>query len=147
MTQLSIKRQDLDAIVQHAQETYPNECCGLLTGAIGAQREVRGVHRGRNIAADPRDRYELDPYDHFQIRKFCYQQNQEVIGFYHSHPDYPAQPSQMDADRAWSDYSYLIVSVVQGAVYKVTSWIFNGDLRKFEEESIIIQEPGGVQER
>ena len=140
MSQLVIGRKEMEAIFRHAEETYPNECCGILTGHPGEAQDVREAHRARNIAEDPSDRYELDPIDHFRVRKHCEQGQQEVIGFYHSHPNYPARPSQIDTSRAWSDYSYLIVSVINGTVREFTCWRFNGSLRKFEEESIMIRE-------
>ena len=139
---LRITPRDLEAIRRQAREGYPNECCGLLTGRAGEHREVQAVHPAENIADPPRDRYHLNPVDHFRVQKSCRGQPWEIIGFYHSHPDYPSRPSQTDVGQAWADYSYLIVSVVGGEVERITSWFFNGQLQRFEEERIIVEEVG-----
>ncbi|MBI1746003.1 MAG: M67 family metallopeptidase [Acidobacteria bacterium] len=140
MLQVIIRRKDIEAIYRHAQESYPNECCGILTGVAHRPRRVMGVHRGENIALDKSIRYQLNPLDQLKVLKLCDQQNLEIIGYYHSHTDGPSLPSQTDAENAWPNYSYLIVSVVRGAIAKVASWVFNSSLLKFEEERIIIEE-------
>jgi proteasome lid subunit RPN8/RPN11 len=60
-----------------------------------------------------------------------------VIGFYHSHPDHPAVPSQFDLDHAWPVYSYLIVSVIQGQSAELTSWELVEDRSRFEAEPLV----------
>jgi proteasome lid subunit RPN8/RPN11 len=57
-----------------------------------------------------------------------------LLGFYHSHPDHPAEPSQFDLDHAWPNLSYLIVSVRQGQPKEARSWRLKPDRSAFEEE-------------
>jgi proteasome lid subunit RPN8/RPN11 len=86
----------LDAIVAHAREEAPNECCGLLTGTEAA---IVGSMRARNALASP-SRYRIDPQDHFAAIKRARRDGRRVIGAYHSHPRTPATPSERDIAEA-----------------------------------------------
>lgn len=107
----------LEAVFRHAEQTYPYECCGLLLGtfAQGARR-VSAAERMRNAnTTSPQTRYDLDPREHLAAQRSARARGLEIIGFYHSHPDHPAHPSQFDLDHAaWPGYSYLIVSIARG---------------------------------
>src|SRR5438045_9565254 len=79
---------------------------------LPADRTVTEVRRARNIIVDrARDRYEIDPRDHIRIQREADDKGMEIIGYYHSHPDHPAQASRFDTERAWAGYVYLIVAV------------------------------------
>jgi proteasome lid subunit RPN8/RPN11 len=138
---IEIVKSQLEEIYRHSVESYPNECCGLLVGTVHDRKEVKEVHRGKNLVVErARDRYELDPLDILRVQKGCREKQLEIMGFYHSHPDYPSRPSKFDAERAWPEYSYIIVSVVDGTVRSINSWVFNEELRNFEEETVITKD-------
>ena len=113
---LKIRKTEVDEIRRHGEETYPYECCGLLLGLTnGDERVVASVARAGNTRTDsPHNRYNIDPKDYIRIQREGRERGQDVIGFYHSHPDHPARPSEYDRDHAWPWYSYVIVSVERG---------------------------------
>ena len=81
------------------------------------------------------DRFWIDPRELLQAQKFARSQHWNIVGIYHSHPDHPAVPSERDRLFAWSEYSYLIVSVEEGAIADCQSWFLN-EQRQFQNESI-----------
>lgn len=98
-----------DAIVAHAHETAPAECCGMLVGTAGS---IVAAVRASNLSEDPA-RYLIDPRDHIRARREARACLQDVIGFYHSHPDSHARPSPTDlAEASYPDSLYLIVGVI-----------------------------------
>jgi proteasome lid subunit RPN8/RPN11 len=107
---LTIGRGALDAIVRHARETAPAECCGLLVGE--ADRIVEAI-RSANLAESPH-RFLIDPKTHIDAIRSARDRGQEVLGFYHSHPRTPARPSETDIEEAaYRDHVHLIVSLLQ----------------------------------
>lgn len=99
----------VDAVVAHAREAAPAECCGLL---LGTGNMVVAASPTRNIAADPSRRFEIDPQDHIDVRRDARGRGLAVLGFYHSHPRSPALPSPTDlAAASYPDHLYLIVSL------------------------------------
>jgi proteasome lid subunit RPN8/RPN11 len=97
---------------------------------------VSEVFEGRNLVEDRRrDRYELDPRDIIRAEREAREAGQEVIGFYHTHPDHPARPSQFDTDRAWPAYHYVVISVVGGRLAEATAWtlVEGEEPNRFEE--------------
>jgi proteasome lid subunit RPN8/RPN11 len=125
----------LEAIEQHARDTYPHECCGAL---IGRGDEVRTAFPLPNTTEEgPRRRFLVRPSDYQQAERAAGDAQLELLGFYHSHPDHPARPSQYDLDHAWPFFSYLIVSVDSGAPVDVRSWRLRDDRSAFDEEAIV----------
>lgn len=107
----TIARAALDAIVAHAREAGPAECCGLL---VGTGSSIAEAARTKNIADDTRSCFLIDPKDHIDGRRGARQRGLEVIGFYHSHPRSPALPSATDrAEATYSGHLYLIISLAQ----------------------------------
>ena len=105
---LTLSRSVHDAIVSHAREAAPAECCGLL---IGAGEAVTETARTRNLSADP-NRFEIHPEDHIHSRRAARSRGLEVLGFYHSHPRSPATPSATDlAEASYPGDLYAIVSL------------------------------------
>ena len=99
----------LDSVVGHAREASPCECCGLLLGRRG---DIAEVFRARNIADEPESRFLIDPEDHFAARRAARTLGLDVVGFYHSHPRSPAEPSERDrVEFSYGGHLYLIVSV------------------------------------
>jgi proteasome lid subunit RPN8/RPN11 len=106
------KAEVLDAIVRHAREAAPDECCGLLLGRAGAILEAM---RARNVADEPATRFLIDPAAHFTARRMARERGVEVVGFYHSHPASPAEPSARDiAEFQYPGHLYAIVGLDAG---------------------------------
>jgi proteasome lid subunit RPN8/RPN11 len=148
-----------EKIRAHGAETYPHECCGALLGrdstvvaginpekeALKPEREILGLFPLVNRRDDsPRNRFSVTAEDVRSAEKAASEQNLEVVGWYHSHPDHPARPSQYDRDHAWPWYSYVIVSVQGGAPQDMTSWRLNDDRQEFSPEGIEIRQRAAV---
>src|SRR5438477_3841114 len=138
--------QDLaEGIRRHGVETFPHECCGALLGrdASGEQnespREILGLYPLVNRRDDsPRNRFALTAEDVRDAEKAASERGLEVVGWYHSHPDHPARPSEFDREHAWPWYSYVIVSVMSGTPAEMTSWRLNDDRQAYSPEKIEI---------
>lgn len=140
---LIINPKMLDDIYEHSLKSYPEECCGILVGFDnGGARFITEVHRAENVSDERRhDRYLIDERKLIEVIKSTRGQNADVIGFYHSHPDYPSRPSQYDTENAaWPGYSYLIVSVEKGHVVSAQSWVMSHEGGKFVEQPIQTKE-------
>ena len=121
-----------EKIRMHGHATYPNECCGALLGRDGA---VSAVHALPNTTDEgPRRRFLVRPADYMAAEREAASRSLDLLGFYHSHPDHPARPSQYDLDHAWPSFSYVIVSVMKGDPAAMTSWRLREDRSGFEEE-------------
>jgi len=126
---------DVDSAIRaHGVETYPNECCGALIGRDGVATETLALP---NMTEEgPRRRFKVRPQDYRAAEGRAAQVGAELLGFYHSHPDHPAKPSQTDLDYAWPFFSYVIVSVREGVSGDMTSWRLRGDRSAFDPESL-----------
>ncbi len=126
-------REELAAI---AVNGYPYETCGILVGA-GANGQVRveRVFEARNLNTErARDRYVLDPDDMMTADLAAREAGLEIVGFWHTHPDHPARPSETDREAAWDGYSYVILSVSGEGMEDLRSWRLNG--KGFVEERV-----------
>ena len=122
------------AIRRHGQETYPHECCGALVGTADAVRAT--VALPNTTEEGPRRRFLVRPSDYREAERRATEMGGELLGFYHSHPDHPARPSQYDLDHAWPTFAYIIVSVMHGAAGDMTVWYLKHDRSTFEEGSL-----------
>lgn len=136
---ISLDSEQMESIFSHAKQGYPNEVCGIILGACdGQSKRAVAVRKAGNLNTDrAHDRYELDPMDLLAAERDGRDQNIEIVGFYHSHPDHPDAPSEFDRQRAWPVYSYLIISVRDGKDVSVRSWQLNDETKQFEEEKIL----------
>jgi proteasome lid subunit RPN8/RPN11 len=123
-----------DAIRRHGSETYPHECCGALIGRDGVVSSVFALPN--TTEEGPRRRFLVRPDDYRQAEKEARSAGGDLLGFYHSHPDHPARPSQYDLDHAWPVFSYIIVSVRGGAPEDMTSWRLREDRSAFDQEDL-----------
>ncbi|HET9802564.1 MAG TPA: M67 family metallopeptidase, partial [Candidatus Acidoferrum sp.] len=140
-TTLTISKELAEKIRAHGAETYPHECCGALLGKDSEPREILGLFPLINRRDDsPRNRFSVSTADVVEAEKTARQQGLDVVGWYHSHPDHPARPSQYDRDHAWPWYSYIIVSVEEGKPQDMTSWRLNDDREQFSPEGIEIKQ-------
>jgi proteasome lid subunit RPN8/RPN11 len=117
---LKLSQSDYHSLRQHGEETYPHECCGVLLGhfdgAESVSKSVSHIARCGNTRADsPHNRYQIDPRELIRIQREGRERGEDIVGFYHSHPDHPAQWSPTDLTEAhWFGCSYLITSVEKG---------------------------------
>ena len=115
---LKISPSDYAALRQHGEETYPHECCGVLLGHFedDGSKTVSNIARCGNTREDsPQNRYHIDPKELIRIQREGRERGEDIVGFYHSHPDHPAQWSTTDlAEAHWINCSYLITSVEKG---------------------------------
>jgi proteasome lid subunit RPN8/RPN11 len=148
---LRIQYADYEALRTHGEETYPNECCGVLLGkniaseghSAGVVNHVRQIVRAGNTRTDSaHNRYNIAPQELVKIQRQARGLGLDIVGFYHSHPDHPAQWSKTDfAEAHWLGCSYIITSVEQGKAVTTNSFLLLGtgeDDKKFEDEAIQI---------
>ncbi|MGH9771957.1 MAG: M67 family metallopeptidase [Candidatus Acidiferrales bacterium] len=151
---LRISEDGLNIIRRHAGRDYPNECCGAMLGMeINGAKEVVDLApltnlRGDRARADEllplaspereseRNRFLIDPFDMQKVEREARAQGLDVIGFYHSHPDHPARPSNYDRDHAFPWYSYVIIAVQAGQPGPFASFTLREDRSSFEEEAV-----------
>jgi proteasome lid subunit RPN8/RPN11 len=127
-------RSIVGAIRRHARDAYPNECCGALIGTAG---EVLDAFALPNTTEEgPRRRFLVRPDDYRAAESRAAESGLDLLGFYHSHPDHPAVPSQYDLDHAWPVFSYVIVSVREGEPRELRSWRLREDRSIFDAEEI-----------
>lgn len=140
---LEISGRDADRIRRYGEEGFPDECCGFLLGEAGEQlRRVFELFRVDNGREDG------ERYHRFLITAEAYMRGEkvargkglEVLGFYHSHPNAPARPSEYDVDNAWPWYSYIIVPVQEKVAERLTSWVLADDGAAFREEELVVRE-------
>lgn len=112
----------LKEIYAHAKETYPAECCGFLVGQFEQGGLVRQVRRATNQNTERNDRFIISGEEYAQTQFAADEAGLEIIGLYHSHPDWPPIPSQTDMDSAWEEIYYLITSVHDGMPLNTSVW-------------------------
>jgi proteasome lid subunit RPN8/RPN11 len=138
------------SIGAEGERAYPNECCGFVLGrANGNAPDSPGDGGGKKAGAlvpivnareaeEQYHRFRIEPEDFMRAEKEARGQGLDIIGFYHSHPDHPAKPSDYDREHALPFYSYLIVTVERGKAGALTSWeLAANDRTIFTEEEIL----------
>ncbi|HWF56934.1 MAG TPA: M67 family metallopeptidase [Candidatus Dormibacteraeota bacterium] len=124
---------------------YPDEGCGVLLGRFAGQRiEVVDATSGTNLNTErSRDRYLLDPADIVRADREARDRGLDVVGFWHSHPDHPARPSQFDTDHAWVDYVYLIVTTTADGAGDLNGFTLADEGEPFRQLPLMVT-PGPV---
>lgn len=138
---LKIDKSAYEQLRQHGEETYPHECCGVLLGLMnGDGRVVTAVARCGNTRTDsPQNRYHIDPGELVRIQREGRERGEDILGFYHSHPDHPAHWSSTDlAEAHWFGCSYVITSVRKGAAAATNSFLLDGT---GEDDKHLLEEP------
>ncbi len=126
---LKLGKSHYDSIRAHGEETYPHECCGVLLGRMdGDERVATSVARAGNTRTDSaHNRYNIDPKDLIRIQREGRERGEDIIGFYHSHPDHAARWSSTDlAEAHWFGCSYVITSVEKGKAQLTNSFELTG---------------------
>ena len=124
---------------------YPNECCGILIGRDIAEngitrRIVERLEPGRNAfeTAEQYHRFSIDPAQQLKAEKSAEKEGKAILGYYHSHPDCPARPSEYDREHAWPYYSYVIVAIAKGVAVDMTSWVLDDQTERFSKQGIVV---------
>ena len=152
-TTLSISIGLAERLRKHGAETYPHECCGAL---LGHDPDIDGERRGPREVLDclallnrrddsPNNRFSIAPLDVIEADRVAQAQGMELIGWYHSHPDHPAKPSEYDRSHAWPWFSYIIISVRAGVPEEMTSWRLIDDRSEYAQETIEIHSKATAQ--
>ena len=127
---LKITSKDYEALRRHGEETYPYECCGVLLGTMdddGARVVTSAARCGNTRDDSPHNRYHIDPKELVRIQREGRGRGEDIIGFYHSHPDHPAQWSSTDlAEAHWFGCSYVITAVAKGKAEITNSFELTG---------------------
>jgi proteasome lid subunit RPN8/RPN11 len=143
MNVLVLNPSQVAQIEAEGSETYPNECCGIIIGrdvvdGAATRRVVEKLEPMQNVF-DPQQqkrRFAVDPLALMRAEKSAAAVGMSVIGFYHSHPDHPARPSEFDREHAWPFYSYVIVSIAKGQPVDMTSWLLDDQTQTFSRQDI-----------
>jgi proteasome lid subunit RPN8/RPN11 len=143
MNRLVLTVSQVGQIEEEGARAYPNECCGIMIGrdvsdGTCTRRIVERLEPMANVF-DPeqqRRRFAVDPLALMRAEKSAAEAGQLVLGFYHSHPDHPARPSEYDRTHAWPFYSYIIVSIEQGKAVDMTSWVLDDQTETFSKQEI-----------
>jgi proteasome lid subunit RPN8/RPN11 len=143
---LKLSQHMYNTLRKHGEETYPHECCGVLLGR--AQDDVNTVEdavRAGNTRTDSaHNRYHIAPQELVKIQRQGRERGLDIVGFYHSHPDHPAQWSKTDfAEAHWLGCSYVITAVANGVAQQTNSFLLRGtseDDKSFEDETIQVEE-------
>ena len=139
---LRIPQSALEQVRAHGEQAYPQECCGVLLGeSVAGVRLVREVARCTNACQQsPASRYRIEPGELVRLQRAARERRQQIVGFYHSHPDHPAHWSPADlAEANWPDCSYLITAVERGRATQTRSFVLAdvADDPRFEEEEVV----------
>lgn len=135
-------------IREHGQHSFPDECCGFLLG-----QDQDGLRRIESVlpADNDRDdgerhhRFTIPPESFVSVSREARRRGLDVLGFYHSHPNAPARPSEYDLEYAWPVYSYLIVSVLDHRAEELTCWVMRDDRSQFDEQIVIVTQPPEIE--
>ncbi|MES1242090.1 MAG: M67 family metallopeptidase [Acidobacteriota bacterium] len=138
MNRLVISARHLQTIGRHASVAYPDECCGVLIGSTSEDTTVieRVLSVGNERQDSRHNRFLINPETVLAAHKEARALGLDVVGYYHSHPDHPARPSDFDREHAWPGMSYLIVSVEKRKVVETRSWRLADDREGYDEEVV-----------
>ena len=127
-------------IAAHGEQTYPEECCGVMLGKeIGNERIVQEtIEIDNSQDENRRRRFLISPEQYRKAERQAAERNMELLGFYHSHPDHPAAPSAFDTEHALPWFSYVIISVTKGKLDRATSWVLEDDRVRFAEQLLAV---------
>jgi proteasome lid subunit RPN8/RPN11 len=141
---MKIDSTSLEEMLAQARERYPFEACGVLVGVAQSQARVQRVVPVVNREQEqPRVRYQIAPEDLIRIQREARDRGEEIVGYYHSHPDHPARPSETDrriAAEGLSDGVYhVVVGVEKGERAVPTAWVFRDASQSFQEEPLDVE--------
>jgi proteasome lid subunit RPN8/RPN11 len=133
----------LNAIRRHGAQAYPEEGCGFLIGTVeDGDNQVLDTQPVANRQTENRERrYQITPEDYREANRAAADRGLDIVGFYHSHPDHPAEPSETDLEEAtFPGYTYVIISVHGGTPHEITAWTLAPDRSEFRPENISVEQ-------
>ena len=137
---MRISEELLAKMKSHGEETYPEECCGIFMGldrnGESVVQDVSEINNSQDL--NRRRRFLVTPEQYRESEKLADERGMTLLGFYHSHPDHPAIPSDFDTDHALPWFTYIIVSVAKGRAETVTAWGLREGREKFDERPLVI---------
>lgn len=134
--EIDIADEALQVMIQDAEKSYPDECCGFFYGQEHGNRYIiEALPVVNSKEGDKRRRFEISPEDYLKAERYALTHELRLLGVYHSHPNHPARPSEHDLKQAVPYFSYIIISVQQGKVVDITSWQL-AEHGAFEEEAV-----------
>lgn len=133
---IAVPAESLAAIRAHARQAYPEECCGALVGLTAGQeaRVLRLVPLANSREGERRRRFRITSEQYQCVERMADAQGLTLLGFYHSHPDHPAVPSDYDREHALPFFHYVVVAVSRERWSEMTSWVLSEDRGTFEQE-------------
>ena len=137
MIQLAEKQRN--EMAAHGERDYPYECCGLMLGSFaGGVKVIAEIYPISNAREEQakRNRFLIRPEELIRGERYAAAKGLDIVGFYHSHPDDHAVPSQYDLEHAWPMYSYIVISVRAGGAQDLRSWEMEPDRSRFAAEEI-----------
>ena len=143
---LRISQRLYDELRAHGEETYPHECCGIMMGKGGGDDlQVAGLIRAGNTRTDSaHNRYNIAPQELIKAQREGRKAGLDIVGFYHSHPDHPAQWSQTDfAEAHWFGCAYVITAVAKGKAEITNSFLLTGtgeDDKAYADQTIVVEQ-------
>lgn len=131
-----------EQIEREGAQTYPNECCGIMIGRDeGGRRVVERLEPVNNQFEEGEQyhRFLITPDVLMKAEKSAGARGKLVLGFYHSHPDHPARPSEYDREHAWPFYSYVIVAITKREPTDMTCWVLDEETEAFRRQEIVVE--------
>jgi proteasome lid subunit RPN8/RPN11 len=138
---IALEEQHKDEMRAHGERDYPFECCGLMLGRFdNSRKQVVETYPISNARAEEakRNRFLIRPEELMRGEKYAREKGLDVLGFYHSHPDDRAVPSQYDLEHAWPTYSYIVIAIEKGQAADLQSWEMEPDRSRFNEEEMSV---------
>ena len=139
-----ISTTHLHEMQAHGQRAYPEECCGALMGVIDPQDQRKITHQVLPLENESEEnrhrRFKITAQDYMRLERQAKQEGVSLLGFYHTHPDHPAQPSETDLKAAWPVFSYLILSVQKGEPSTLNSLVLDTKTHCFIEEALHVND-------
>ena len=139
---LIVSKTHLHEMQSHGQAAYPFECCGALLGSQNIETQERLLTKTVRIENESKEnkhrRFEIKTDDYKYVEEMAMKEQSTLIGFYHTHPDHPAQPSSTDLEYAWPYFSYVIISLEKGIAKEVNSFALSLDENQFRKEQLRI---------
>ena len=138
---ITLDSRSLQEIRQHGREAYPEECCGALLGSgeNGSACVARVERVGNARAEERRRRYAIDPLEYARLEREADARGMSVLGFYHSHPDHPARPSEYDRQHGLPFFHYIVLGVSAGSPGEIASFVLSEDRGLFEQEELVVE--------
>ncbi|HEY2016908.1 MAG TPA: M67 family metallopeptidase [Bryobacteraceae bacterium] len=136
---IRIEPEAWEAMVSHARQAYPNECCGAMIGSLADDgKQVRVAMPLENAFEGAQAaRYELRPQDLLAADKAARERSMDLIGIYHSHPDCDAYFSKTDLENSCPWYSFVVLSIQKGEFHHANSWLPNAEQTAAAKEELI----------